>query len=233
LYRVGGFSAENNEDETENLQSQDDFARFDPQAGTWESLQPLPEGRSSHDAMVVGDVLYVVGGWKLAGDAESQWHETAWSVDLSADSLEWRPLPVPPFQRRAVALAEWRGKLYVLGGMQRQGGPTTRTAIYDPQTRQWSDGPALLGTSMDGFGSAAFACQGRLFATTMSGAVQELSQDGAEWRFAGQLEHPRFFHRVLPWQDRELVIVGGAHMSTGKIQELERLPIVLAETAAK
>ncbi len=37
-----------------------DFARFDPATNTWQALQPLPGGRSSHDAVVVGDTLYVV-----------------------------------------------------------------------------------------------------------------------------------------------------------------------------
>jgi hypothetical protein len=78
---------------------------------------------------------------------------------------------------------------------------------------------------MDGFGSAAFACGGRLYATTMSGSVQRLSADGTNWEFVGQLTHPRCFHRLLPATDQELVIVGGAHMAVGKLVELERLPV--------
>jgi N-acetylneuraminic acid mutarotase len=225
LYRVGGFTAQNGESEEQSLWSQDSFARFNPQKKTWASLPPLPEGRSSHDAAVVGDTLYVVGGWNMQGDAETKWHDTAWSVDLSADSLEWKQITPPPFHRRAVALAAWQNRLYVLGGMQDEGGTTTRVAVYDPATKEWSEGPKLLGSGMDGFGSAAFACGGRLYATTMSGSVQRLAADGANWEFVGQLTHPRFFHRVLPATDQELVIVGGAHMSVGKIVELERLPL--------
>ena len=33
-----------------------------------DALAPLPEARSSHDAVVIGDKLYVVGGWTLSGD---------------------------------------------------------------------------------------------------------------------------------------------------------------------
>jgi N-acetylneuraminic acid mutarotase len=185
----------------------------------------LPEGRSSHDVAVVGETLYVVGGWKLQHGEGSQWHKTAWSVDLATPQLEWKQIPAPPFQRRAVSLAAWNGKLYVLGGMQEVGGITTRVAVYDPTSQEWSEGPALLGGGMDGFGTASFACGGRLFATTMSGAVQRLSADGSQWEYVGQLKHPRFFHRILPWHD-ELVIVGGADMSVGKILQLERLPII-------
>lgn len=232
LYRVGGFTAQNGASEKENLVSQADFSSFDPQSKTWTSLPPLPSGHSSHDAAVVGNTLYVVGGWQM-GDGETKWHDTAWSVDLAKDKLEWKAISKPPFQRRALALAAWKDKLYVLGGMQQDGGPTTQMAVYDPASGKWSDGPALLGGSMDGFGCAAFACSGQLFATTMSGAIQRLSADGSQWEFVGSLEHPRFFHRVLPWQDRDLVIVGGAHMAAGKIESLERVPVSAAQQAAR
>ena len=229
LYRVGGFTANNGDSETEKLSSEPDFARFDPQSGAWTSLPPLPEGRSSHDAAVVGDTLYVVGGWQMQPEAETKWHTTALSVDLSAEKLVWKPIATPPFERRAVALAAWQNKLYVLGGMRREGGPTTRVDIYDPASDRWTVGPALLGTGMDGFGCSAFACDGGLFATTMSGSVQRLSADASKWEYAGRLEHPRFFHRLLPWKPQELVVVGGAHMSVGKIEALERLPVTRQE----
>lgn len=228
LYRVGGFTATNTDAEDQNLWSQDDFARFDPATMQWEELPSLPQGRSSHDVAIVGDMLYVVGGWNMQGDEETVWHDTAWSVDLSADQLEWQPVTSPGFHRRAVAAAAWNDKLYVLGGMQDEGGTTTRAAVYDPATKEWSEGPALLGGGMEGFGAAAFAVDGRLFATTMSGAVQELAADGSKWTFAGQLQEPRFFHEMAPTGPGELVIVGGAHMSVGKIDELERLAVSAA-----
>ncbi len=232
LYRVGGFTAKNGEKEDQSLWSQPDFARFDPKSGNWESLPPLPEGRSSHDAAVVGNTLYVVGGWQLQGAGESKWHDTAFAVDLSAPKLEWKTIASPQFHRRALALAAWQNKLYVLGGMQEDGGTTTRVAVYDPAANTWSEGPALLGSGMDGFGCAAFACGDRLFATTMSGSIQRLSSDGSRWEFIGQLAHPRFFHRILPSQGHELVIVGGASMATGKIEELERVPVALKQASA-
>lgn len=231
LYRVGGFTAENGEDEDQNLWSQAGFARFDPDSNAWEDLPPLPAGRSSLDAAVVDSTLYVVGGWNMQGADETTWHDTAWSVDLTADELQWQRIPTPPFHRRAVALAAGGGRLYVVGGMQESGRPTTRVAVYDPAAQEWSEGPQLLGGGMDGFGSSSFSCGGRLFATTMSGSVQRLSNDDGAWEYVGQLEHPRFFHRLLPWRDSDLVLVGGADMTSGKIVELERVPV--AEKQAK
>ncbi len=80
VYRVGGMLARNEPDEDEDLLSVADFARFDPATNTWQALQPMPGGRSSHDAVVVGDTLYVVGGWQLGGD--TRWYDTALSLRL-------------------------------------------------------------------------------------------------------------------------------------------------------
>jgi N-acetylneuraminic acid mutarotase len=233
LYRVGGFTAKNKDGDKQDLHSQAEFARLQPGRQTWDLLPSLPEGRSSHDAAVVGDTLYVVGGWNMAGSGHTKWHDSALSMNLASDKLEWKTIAAPPFKRRALALAAHQGKLFCLGGMQEQGGPTTAVAIYDPQANAWSEGPALLGNSMDGFGCSAFACNGSLFATTMSGSIQRLSDDGKQWEFLGQLAHPRFFHRLLPWNNSKLVVVGGASMTSGKIEALELLSISDIKTVAK
>jgi N-acetylneuraminic acid mutarotase len=225
LYRIGGFTALNKAGEEQNLKSQAEFARFNAGKQNWDSLPPMPEPRSSHDAAVLENKLYVVGGWDLRGDGkESKWHETALRMDLATPNAPWTPIAPPPFKRRAVAVAAWQGKIYCIGGMQEKGGTTTAVAIYDPETNSWSDGPSLLGTSMDGFGASAFASHGRLYVTTMSGSIQRLSQDGKIWEFVGQLNHPRFFHRLLPWNN-QLVAVGGAHMSVGKIEAVEVIEV--------
>jgi N-acetylneuraminic acid mutarotase len=212
--------------DAEDLRSQAAFARLNAD-NTWQSLPDLPEPRSSHDAAVVGNKLYVVGGWNMQGSGGStaKWHDTALSVNLADPNAAWKPIAPPPFKRRALALAEFQGRLYCIGGMQSEGGPTTAVAIYDPKTDQWSDGPHLLGGPMDGFGAAAYACQGGLYVTTSSGSIQRLNADGKSWEYVGQLAHPRFFHRMLPWQNDKLVIVGGANMGTGKTNELELLDL--------
>jgi hypothetical protein len=124
-----------------------------------------------------------------------------------------------------VAVAAWNGKLYCLGGMREEGGPTTAVAVYDPAKNAWSEGPSLMGGPMDGFGASAFACGGSLYATTISGSIQRFSEDGKQWEYLGQLDYPRFFHRLIPRDNGTLVIVGGGSMSVGKIQELEVLPV--------
>lgn len=222
LYRIGGFTALNKEGEDDKLVSQRSVARFDPETKQWEDLPSLPAGRSSLDAAVIGDTIYVVGGWNLQADADEKWHETALKLDLAANELKWEPIANPGFERRAVSVAAWDGKLYVIGGMQSSDGTTTRTAIYEPAADAWIEGPQLLGGGTDGFGTSAFASTDRLTVTTMSGAIQQLADNG-QWEFVGQLAEPRFFHRLLPWRT-DLVAVGGADMGAGKRLNLERIP---------
>jgi N-acetylneuraminic acid mutarotase len=226
LYRVGGFTAKNTDDQDQSLWSQNSFARFDPATGKWTDLTPLPEGRSSHDAAVLEGKLYVVGGWNMAGADSTTWHRTAWVCDLTQSELKWTALPEPPFQRRAVSLAACRNKLYVMGGMQEDGGPTTRVAAFDPSAQSWSAAPALLGSGMEGFGTSAFAIGDRLVVTTMSGSVQTLSNDGTQWTLAGQANEPRFFHRQLTTNDGRVLVVGGASMSTGKTNSVELMQFI-------
>jgi N-acetylneuraminic acid mutarotase len=228
IYRIGGFEARNKEGQKSDLHSVPDFSRFDPATGKWEALSPMPRGRSSHDAVVVGSQVIVAGGWELRGNESSIWDDTVISADLSAAHPTWVELPKPPFQRRALAMGECRGKVYVLGGMQEQGGPTTTTYVLDLATRKWSSGPKLPGEGLAGFGACAVTCAGQLFATTYSGKISRLSEDGQSWQDAGKLTRPRFFHRMLCAEGPSLIVVGGASMEEGKDVSVELVPVTLA-----
>lgn len=226
LIRVGGFLAKNKEFEEQNLESQADVQAFDPSTHEWSDLPRLPAGRSSHDAVLVGDTLFVVGGWNMSkgsaqGGGETNWHETAIALDLTDAKATWRMIAPPPFKRRALSLAGHAGKLFVIGGMQEQGGPTTEVAVYDPRTDEWGTAGKLLGGPMEGFGTAACEAEGKLFVTTMSGAVQQFDDATGAWKLVGQLRHARFFHRIAPIDSGRILVVGGASMETGKVTQVE------------
>lgn len=230
VYRVGGFQAHNEEGDDHDLRSVADFARFDPQSKQWEELAPLPEPRSSHDAVVIGDKLYVVGGWQLGGD--NDWHTTAWVADLAAEKVQWKAIPNPPFQRRALALGQLAGQLYAIGGMQQKGGPTTRVDRFDPATGVWSEVPPMVdpvaaterGAGMEGFGAAVCTSGGQLLVSTYGGNLQRLADGGTAWEVVSKLEDDRFFHRMLLLEDH-LILVGGASMREGKRLHFETLDL--------
>jgi N-acetylneuraminic acid mutarotase len=225
LIRVGGFQAMNSADQDSDLRSQADVSMFNPATGEWTAGPALPSPRSSHDAAVVGSKLYVVGGWNMQGDGSgAEWSHEMAVLDLAADTKVWTTVAVP-FVRRAIAVAAWQERLYVIGGMQEDGGPTALVQVYNPVDGTWSAGPALLGTPMEGFGCSAFAAGDSLYVTTYSGAVQRLSAGQPDWEYVAQLEHPRFFHRLLPTSKGQLMVVGGSNMTTGKTEAVELLNV--------
>lgn len=224
LYRFGGFVARNRETEEQVLESLADVAEYDPRSRRWTALTPLPQGRSSHDAVVLGDQVYVVGGWMLQGSRDAVWHHTLAVASLNERPLVWKEIEVP-FRRRALAVAGWKGQLVVIGGMQESGGPTTETLLFDVARGSWTPGPHLVGNAMDGFGASACSIGGDVYVSTMSGKLQRLSADGSRWLTVAQMSNPRFFHRMLSDSEQRLVLVGGASMRTGKVSALELWPV--------
>ncbi len=134
IYRVGGMQPRNQNGDPADLHSIDHVARFDPAKMKWESLPPLHAPRSSHDVAVIGDELYVVGGWDLTGKVNDvEWTRDMMVMDLSAQNPTWTSLP-QPFERRALTAAAFDGKLYVIGGMNSKDVVERTVNIYDPQS---------------------------------------------------------------------------------------------------
>ncbi len=220
---IGGFSAKNAPGEEHDLHSVSDVRQYNTKTKEWSSLPSLPKGRSSHDAAIVRDTIYVVGGWTMSGDEPTVWHDTALSLDLSAKKPQWKELPAPPFTTRALATVAHDGKLFVIGGMDQKGGPTRRVHIFDPAYQQWTQGPELLGEgNMAGFGAAGWSIDGALVVSTYEGDVLRLASDYESWINLGKSETSRFFHRLLPFTNK-LLSVGGANMEEGKYLNLEVL----------
>lgn len=222
LILIGGFTAMNAEGDEHDLHSQAAVNAYDPKTNSWSELPALPEARSSHDAAIIGDTIYVVGGWAMNGDDETTWHKTAWSMDLSANNPKWTALPEPPFVRRALATVAHNGKLFVIGGMNEKGGPTKEVVVYDPELKSWNKAGDLLGEqSMAGFGASGWSINGKLIVTTYEGDIQAWDEQANSWKQLGKTEDARFFHRLVPLDAQHLVSIGGANMEEGKYLKLE------------
>lgn len=224
LYRVGGLNAKNAEGEDEKLHSVAEFSCYDPAAKKWTALAPLPEARSSHDAVVIGDKLYVVGGWTLSGDRKGKWLDTAWSIDLANPAAKWEPIGKPNFRRRALAAAQWDGKLVALGGMDEDVNISRQVSVLDPATGEWTDLAELPGEDMDGFGAAAWNLDGKLFASGTQDSLYRLADDGKSWEAVMELQQPRFFHRLVPADASTLLAVAGASFE-GHLAGIEELAL--------
>ena len=215
IYRVGGMRASNaTAAQPEVLHSSRSAARYAVSSGRWEPLPDLPSGRSSHDAVVAGGTLWVVGGWELRGrDQEAVWADTVLALDLDdVDDIgggAWREIPAP-FKRRALAAGTAGGRVYALGGLTPDSGAALQVDVLDTATGAWSAGPDLPEAGrLQGFGVAAASVGGRIFTSQADGVVHRLTADGDAWEAAATLAHPRFMHRLVPF-DGHVVAVGGA-----------------------
>jgi hypothetical protein len=237
LYRIGGMAARNHAGAKQDLFSSSLVQRFDVRSRRWEDVAPLPAPRSSHDAAVIGNKIYVAGGWELAGNTRKNvWPSNALALDLDHPQAGWNPFP-QPFRRRALALAALGSRLFCIGGMDSDGEPTLAVDIYDTATAQWSKGPDLPEGDLKGFACSAIAQNGRVYVTTMRGELLRLSADARGWEIAGQMEHPRIAHRLVTAGARQLIALGGEDGDEEKLPGLELLtpagkPLTVKKTAS-
>ena len=209
VYRVGGMEPKNAPGEAADNHSRADCARFDPKVGKWEELPPLPAGRSSHDVVVAGDKLVVVGGWQMKGKGESSvWHDTALTLDLTAAKPEWKSIP-QPFKRRALTATAVGNKVYVVAGLGAEGGDK-RVDILDVTSGKWSEGPAIPGGERVAFSPAACTVNGRLVVNTSEGPIYRLNTAGDGWEKVGEVTKKRIVARLVPFGTDRVVLVGGA-----------------------
>lgn len=222
LYRMGGMRAHNEIGKPEEIESITEAARFDLEAKKWTPIPSLPEPRSSHDAVVVGDDLIVIGGWRLGGGDES-WHTTTLVMDLSAKSPSWTSLP-QPFERRALAVVAHGGKVHVLGGFTDENKPSLEVDIFDPASKSWSKGPKLPGPQLNGFACSGCVVDGTLYQSALDGEIHRLSPSGDQWVKADKLSVARFQHRMVPLGASKFAALGGAnrvfdHLRSAEIHE--------------
>lgn len=212
LYRVGGFSALNAAGSAEDLRSTASAEAYDPATGAWTALPNMPEARSSHEAVVVGDKLYVLAGWELQGGSSSgTFHVTGFSLDLSKPGAPWEPLPSElPFRRRAVAVAAAGKSIYVIGGMTEAEEMSGAVDVFDTETGVWSAGPSLPASPpFEGFGASACSVGGAVYVSAFDGVLRRLNSARDGWEDVAKLERPRFFHRLICADSGEVFAIGG------------------------
>jgi hypothetical protein len=221
LYRIGGLSARNAQGETPDLHSVASVDCYDPATNSWSSIAELPHPQSSHDAVVVGDRIYVCGGWNHHGDeGQGEWLDSLLELDLSRTKPAWREVANTPFRRRALALAALDNKLYVIGGLTPEIDFSRRVDVYDLVSQTWSSGPDLPESDYNGFGAAAFNVSGRIFASSQSEKLLVLADDKTHWESAAQLNPKRFFHRLITGPHESVLLIGGANDEEGHLASI-------------
>lgn len=222
LVRVGGMRARNGVGQPDDIWSLDEVATYSPTTKAWTNLPALPKPRSSHAAAVIGDTLYVVGGWQLSGSPKSgAFADTLLALDLTTRA--YRSVP-QPFARRAVAAAALDGKLVILGGIGSDGAISREVHVFDPTTSAFTpaaDFPA------DGFGIAASSNGDVLYASARDGGLYALAEPTGSWNKVGALVFPRFFHQLVQLSPTRVLAIGGiSGMHAGpRIREVEAIDV--------
>lgn len=207
IYRIGGMEPRNAPGTPADNHSIADAVRFDPAAGKWETLPSMPEPRSSHDIVVIGDTLIVTGGWNLRGKTGTKWSDTILTLDLAADKLEWKSA-AQPFKRRALIASAYSGRMFVMGGIDEGGKVSADVDIYDPKTGSWSKGPSLPGTGTNTFAPAACVHEGRLYVSLADGGLYRLNDSAGQWEEAGRAT-ARIAHRIVA-NGKTVLVIGGS-----------------------
>lgn len=207
IYRIGGMEPRNAPGEPADNHSIAGCARYQPTTRTWEELPDLPEPRSSHDVAVIGDNLYVVGGWNLQGSGNA-WASTMAVLSLRDGAAAWKAIP-QPFHRRALMAASFGGRLYVVGGITDQNKVVRDVSIFDPASGQWAEGPKLPPGGVLGFAPAVGVHDGALYVSVADGTLLRLNRTGDQWEAVGK-GTPRLAHRIAAGPSGVLVIGGAA-----------------------
>ena len=220
VIRVGGMEPHNAPGTKTDNHSVAEVVRFDPSTKKWEALPSLPEPRSSHDVVVVGDQLIVVGGWSTLGPKRT-WPDSTLIMNLADQKPEWKSVK-QPFKRRALTAAVLKGKVYVCGGLDAEGELHRVVNIYDPAKNEWTTGPEYPEPRGNGFSGAACVIGDKLYLTLADGTVNRLSEAGDKWEKIATLQHPRIVGRLVADDNGRLLAIGGAS-KTGNVSVIERI----------
>ena len=210
IYRVGGMQPRNAPGAEADNVSVASCACYNPAAKTWENLPEMPAGRSSHDAVMVGSKLIVVGGWNMkGGDKESEWYSSALILDLDKQPLKWETVK-QPFVRRSLTATALDGKVFVMGGINEEDSIELKVDVFDPTTNLWTVATPLPGPKGNGFSPASCVAAGQLYVSLGDGKVVRPKADGSAWQDVGKLKQPRIVHRMVAASDNLLLVLGGA-----------------------
>jgi len=128
----------------DNRRTLDVVEVYDPQRDTWTKGPSMPAPRHSPSAAVVNTQVFLISGKSVA-------YPQAGSSPAITDSVHrfdpatgsWTsvaPIPHPRVSSTAVVVDDL---IYVMGGMDRDGGFPTSVDVYDPGTDKWGEGPSL------------------------------------------------------------------------------------------
>ena len=157
IYVVGGFEQPGFSN-LMNLAITASVEEYDPSTDRWTTKTSMPVGLHHVGIAVTGGRLYVIGGYKQSGLGIWQPAATVYAYDSATDTwFERAPMPT---SRGALSVTEHEGKLYAIGGYDREAN-SAAVEVYDPVSNTWAS-RASLPTPRDHLAAATVA--GKVYA---------------------------------------------------------------------
>ena len=168
-----------------------DLLLYDVDSGEWTRGPDLPGNRDHAALAVVGNSLYLVGGFTqgLAGATDDVWA-------LAAPDGAWSEVASMGTARGALGATAVDGRIIAVGGVDERGRDLASTEWYDPGADAWTPGPELSRTrqhlGVAARGGTVYAIGGR---SPNLATVEHLRFDGGapvgRWRPSPSLRFSR------------------------------------------
>jgi N-acetylneuraminic acid mutarotase len=183
---------------------------YDPKSNEWQLRPSLPIPVHHAAAAVVGDRLFVIGGYT---GGRIRWAPLDTIYEWNAAGSTWIMRSPMPTARGALAVAVLNGRIHAIGGAA--DGVTNAHEVYDPAINRWSRANPMP-TARDHLAAVAF--QGRVWAlggrTSFMGeqyANVEIYDPATDsWRNGTPLPSARGGLAAVALADRVLVFGGEA-----------------------
>jgi len=112
---------------------------YDPATGAWTTVAAPPIDRGAARAVVVGGIIYVLGGCHGLDCASTTGDN--WAYDPAANA--WTQKASMPTSRFAAHVGAINGKIYAAGGFRSSNVPTAVLEVYDPAANTWSTAASM------------------------------------------------------------------------------------------
>jgi N-acetylneuraminic acid mutarotase len=207
LYVIGGFDAVGN--------SLSSVYVFDGSA--WTAGPGLPLGLDHTASATLGDHIYVAGGHSFSRDSRRTFR---------LDGASWVELAPMNHARGGHTLLAAGGRLYAIGGNIGAATNVAPAEVYDPQTNQWSDLPALPTprNHVSGFvyGPDICAAGGR---SPNTARVDCFNLESQSWVRLPDLPAPTSGAGAVTLDNGDVIVMGGQDAGEARIvDQFARLP---------
>ncbi len=209
IYVFGGRYTNSSSTTTATVQRYHPSAN--PSSWTSESVQAMPKGLNSGEAVYLNGRVYIPGG--INSQVEIDTSHLVYDVPSNTWSTQASP-PAPVFLY-ALAVNEEKGVYYLTGGSDTQAA-VAKVAAYDTRTRAWEELPPMQTAR---YGHEAALIDGKLYVAGGSGTAGSLTSAEVydfttrQWSPIAGLSRPRRYAINAPALDADgrkyWLIIGG------------------------